>query len=102
MQREPCLSGSVQLGRLTAYVARPTSLTHPLTSVYPPGGWSFRFFFQMVMPKYEYKCASCGNQFSRVESLSEHAERPVTCPECSSTEVERVFSEFFAKTIRKS
>ncbi len=54
------------------------------------------------MPKYEYKCASCGNQFSRVKSMVEHAEQPVKCPECSSTEVVRVFSEFFAKTIRKS
>ncbi len=54
------------------------------------------------MPKYEYKCASCGNQFFRVESMAGHAEQPVECPECSSTEVERVFSEFFAKTIRKS
>ncbi len=54
------------------------------------------------MPKYEYKCASYGNQFSRVESLTEHAEQLVKCPACSSTEVERVFPEFFAKTIRKS
>ncbi len=54
------------------------------------------------MPKYEYKCTSCGNQFFRVESMAGHAEQPVECPECSSTEVERVFSEFFAKTIRKS
>ncbi len=54
------------------------------------------------MPKYEYKCASYGNQFSRVESMAEHTEQPVKCPECTSTEVERVFSEFFAKTIRKS
>ena len=54
------------------------------------------------MPKYEYKCASCGNQFSRVESMAEYAEQPVKCPECGSTEVERIFSEFFAKTIRKS
>ncbi len=54
------------------------------------------------MPKYEYKCASCGHQFSRVESMAARAEQLVKCPECSSTEVERVFSEFFAKTIRKS
>ncbi len=56
----------------------------------------------MVMPKYDYKCAICGNQFSQVESMTAHAERPAKCSECSSTEVERIYAEFFAKTIRKS
>ncbi len=54
------------------------------------------------MPKYEYKCASCGDQFSRIESMAQYGEHAVRCPECNSTEIERVFSEFFAKTIRKS
>jgi len=28
--------------------------------------------------------------------------KPVSCPKCDSDNVELVFSEFFAKTIRKS
>ncbi len=92
--------GGAAVSRLTSY---GTPVLDPPADVrISSEWWLFRLFPQTVMPKYEYKCASCGNQFSRVESLSEHAERPVTCPECSSTEVERVFPEFFAKTIRKS
>jgi putative FmdB family regulatory protein len=55
------------------------------------------------MPKYEYRCQSCGEQFDRAEHISEHgsASRPA-CPKCRSTRVEQVFSSFFAKTAKKS
>ncbi len=88
----------------TAHGSRYTAhVLDPPVDARISSGWLVVFlFFQIVMPKYEYKCASCGNQFSRVESMAEYAEQPVKCPECSATEVERVFSEFFAKTIRKS
>ena len=54
------------------------------------------------MPTYDYKCGSCGEEFSRTETMAERAAKPVNCPKCDSDKVERVFSEFFAKTIRKS
>jgi predicted Zn-ribbon and HTH transcriptional regulator len=34
--------------------------------------------------------------------MAEHVGKPVACPKCQSDKVERVLSEFFAKTIRKS
>ena len=54
------------------------------------------------MPTYDYKCDSCGKEFSRTETMAERTAKPVNCPKCDSDKVERVFSEFFAKTIRKS
>ena len=54
------------------------------------------------MPTYDYKCESCGNEFARIETMAEHVGSPATCPKCDSDKLERVFSEFFAKTIRKS
>jgi putative FmdB family regulatory protein len=55
------------------------------------------------MPQYEYRCKVCDAQFARSESMSEHSARPrPLCPECQSPAVEPVFSDFFAKTIRKS
>ncbi len=54
------------------------------------------------MPTYDYKCESCGHSFSRHETMTEHVESQAKCPKCQSDQVERVFSEFFAKTIRKS
>ena len=54
------------------------------------------------MPTYDYECESCGEEFSRTETMVEHTAKPVNCPKCDSDKVERVFSEFFAKTIRKS
>jgi len=55
------------------------------------------------MPLYEYRCTACDTRFSRTESMAEHAasSRPM-CPACESRAVEPVFSDFFAKTVRKS
>jgi putative FmdB family regulatory protein len=55
------------------------------------------------MPQYEYRCKVCDERFARTESMTEHSARPrPTCPKCESPAVEPVFSDFFAKTIRKS
>jgi len=55
------------------------------------------------MPLYEYRCTACDERFSRMESMAEHAARPrPVCPSCKSRAVELVFSDFFAKTVRKS
>jgi putative FmdB family regulatory protein len=55
------------------------------------------------MPLYEYRCTACDEQFSHTETMAEHSahHRPV-CPKCGSRAVEPVFSDFFAKTVRKS
>jgi putative FmdB family regulatory protein len=55
------------------------------------------------MPLYEYRCKVCDVRFARAESMAEHSARPrPTCPKCASPAVEPVFSDFFAKTVRKS
>lgn len=55
------------------------------------------------MPLYEYRCTACHVLFSRTETMAEHSKRPhPVCPECDSPAVEPVFSDFFAKTVRKS
>ncbi|MGH7521541.1 MAG: FmdB family zinc ribbon protein [Gemmatimonadales bacterium] len=55
------------------------------------------------MPLYEYRCMACDARFSRTESMAEHSARPgPACPKCDSRAVEPVFSDFFAKTVRKS
>ncbi|HXE58543.1 MAG TPA: zinc ribbon domain-containing protein [Gemmatimonadales bacterium] len=55
------------------------------------------------MAIYEYRCTACGHEFERVESISQHASGArVQCPECRSSKVERVFTPFYAKTVRKS
>ena len=55
------------------------------------------------MPLYEYRCSACDTVFSHTETMAEHANRPhPRCPKCQSQAVEPVFSDFFAKTVRKS
>jgi len=54
------------------------------------------------MPIYEYRCTKCHKRFSRQEGIEEHGRRRPACPKCKSRAVERVFSPFFAKTVRKS
>ena len=54
------------------------------------------------MPLYEYRCKACDELFTRTESMTEHAASRPTCPKCASRAVEPVFSDFFAKTVRKS
>ena len=40
------------------------------------------------MPTYDYLCAKCGEEFSRIMSFREREETKVTCPKCKSDEVE--------------
>ncbi len=54
------------------------------------------------MPLYEYHCTACDALFTRTESMTEHAASRPACPKCASRAVEPVFSDFFAKTVRKS
>lgn len=54
------------------------------------------------MPTYDYKCAACGEQFSRRESMNDHGRATVACPKCKATQVERVLSAAYPRTARKS
>ena len=54
------------------------------------------------MAIYEYRCLNCQRTFTRMESVAEQGKTAVTCPQCRSTRVERVYSSFYAKTVRKS
>ena len=54
------------------------------------------------MATYEYECQDCGHEFAVIESLAQHGHKRPTCPRCRSTGVERVYTPFYAKTIRKS
>ncbi len=54
------------------------------------------------MPIYEYRCTKCRKHFSQQEAIEEHGRKRPACPKCKSRVVERVYSAFFAKTVRKS
>lgn len=46
------------------------------------------------MPIYEYKCSKCNKEFERVVFASDEGETP--CPECGSTQTDKVMSVFSA------
>ena len=48
------------------------------------------------MPIYEYTCKKCAKKFELLRRFSDTAE--VTCPHCSSVEVERKVSSFSCGT----
>jgi putative FmdB family regulatory protein len=45
-----------------------------------------------MMPIYEYECDNCGEAFQRLYMSPDDRPSDITCPECDSTEVHRVFS----------
>jgi putative FmdB family regulatory protein len=46
------------------------------------------------MPVYEYRCAACGQAFSRYFKSQRAAAGPVACSQCGAAEVERTVSRF--------
>lgn len=54
------------------------------------------------MPRYQYHCDDCQNEFERPEHMDDHERAHPACPECGSKNVRQVFTSFFAKTSRKS
>ena len=55
------------------------------------------------MPYYEYKCKDCGKRFMVKETFAEHDEhRRITCPKCESHNANRIITEVFAQTAKKS
>ena len=53
------------------------------------------------MPVYDYVCKQCHQEFEKVLTLKEH-DKPVTCPNCGSSEVEEAVVPFFAVSPSKS
>jgi putative FmdB family regulatory protein len=49
------------------------------------------------MPIYEYRCLSCQHVFSKLQRMSAGS-GDVTCPKCSSSDVERLVSTFASST----
>ncbi|GAP15561.1 putative regulatory protein, FmdB family [Longilinea arvoryzae] len=41
------------------------------------------------MPTYEYRCLDCRRRFELFMKFSEYGTKPVTCPHCQSSHVER-------------
>jgi putative FmdB family regulatory protein len=54
------------------------------------------------MPTYEYRCRDCHELFEKPRTIADHESGRPPCPACGGTDVEQVFSAFFAKTSRKS
>jgi putative FmdB family regulatory protein len=56
----------------------------------------------VAMPIYEYRCKGCGEEFSRMVSISEQGSSPPRCPKCASDEVRQLFRSISVHTSRKS
>jgi putative FmdB family regulatory protein len=54
------------------------------------------------MPTYEYRCQACNKEFTMVQSVAEHDQGKVACPQCQSEKVQQLMSVFIGKTSRKS
>lgn len=57
------------------------------------------------MPIYDYRCKECGHAFWIIESLSDHDAREHArraCPQCGSSDVERVIGAVNVHTAKKS
>jgi putative FmdB family regulatory protein len=54
------------------------------------------------MPTYDFFCAECKKNFTRVMSLAELEKGGAICPNCKSKKTEQKPSAFFAVTAKKS
>ncbi len=54
------------------------------------------------MPTYDFKCLSCGHDFSLTLTVKERESGKIKCPSCNSTKIEQVITSFFVKTSKKS
>jgi putative FmdB family regulatory protein len=52
--------------------------------------------WEVIMPKYEYKCNKCGEK-SELRLSFFHKKEEVKCPKCGSDDMERIFSAPFTK-----
>jgi putative FmdB family regulatory protein len=54
------------------------------------------------MPTYEYRCEKCAKNFTVTMHIVEHDKGDVTCPVCKGSSVVQQYTNFYAKTSRKS
>jgi putative FmdB family regulatory protein len=54
------------------------------------------------MPVYEFRCHDCQKTFEVVQSVAEHEKGSARCPDCKGTNLERVMSQVYAVTSKKS
>lgn len=54
------------------------------------------------MPAYDYRCLKCNETFTIYISWKEKTQEPVKCPKCGNTEVQKIYSPFYAVTSKKS
>jgi putative FmdB family regulatory protein len=58
---------------------------------------------RLDMPLYEYDCRKCKKRFTVILRMAElNKAKHVSCPRCSSADVQKVIEPFFAVTARKS
>ena len=54
------------------------------------------------MPIYAYVCTACKKKFEKIEPITTHDPKRVTCPKCQSRKVERVWESVNVHTSKKS
>jgi putative FmdB family regulatory protein len=55
------------------------------------------------MPAYEYICGECKNRFTKQMTISEYdKKKSISCPQCKSKDLKRIYSSFTAITSKKS
>lgn len=80
----------------------PTGRLDPASNGIISSSYPTSFYQVSFMPTYEYRCGGCGKRFARIESIAKHVRQRPVCPDCRSKKVARVFTPFYAKTVRKS
>ena len=53
------------------------------------------------MPSYEYDCRKCGQVFEAMRKVDDR-DKPLPCPECESTRVERKLSAYVSGRVASS
>ncbi len=89
-------------GRRLLRTRGPAGRLDPAGNGIISSSYSTNFYQASFMPTYEYQCESCGKRFARIESIAKHARLRPVCPACKSKKVARLFTPFYAKTVRKS
>jgi putative FmdB family regulatory protein len=54
------------------------------------------------MPVYEFVCRDCQKPFEMVRPIAEATAPGSKCPACGSSRVDRIYSNVYAKTSKKS
>jgi putative FmdB family regulatory protein len=54
------------------------------------------------MPVYEFVCRDCQKSFEVVRPMEKATAGDVKCPACASSRVDRIYSNVYAKTSKKS